>query len=136
MITKEAQEILNKFFNERKEVITQGGTNYIKRLYSEFIEAHPDYAFSLDSFRYRVQQYRQENTMRLAVSRGEFKEAKEAFIKLLDENRDLLTLTHWINEPIIKDFIGKTGIGKAGDMRTVANLRTWMHQYRKRLKRS
>ena len=124
MISKEAQELLYKFFDERKELIKQGGRDYITQLYTEFKSINADFAISLDSFRYRIQKYRQENAIKVASSKEQFKDAREAFIKLLDENQDLLTSKHWINAEQVKDFIS------ANPRAETSNLRRWMHRYK------
>ena len=122
MITKEAQEILYKFFNEKSEVIKEGGTHYIKKLYNEFIELNKNMDWlTLDSFRYRLQIYRHENGMTRATSKERFKEIKEAFIKLLDANPDLLTVKHWICDYRLQEFIS-AGLEN--------NLRRWMNIYK------
>ena len=121
MITKEAQEILYKFLNDKKELIKEGRTHYIKKLYNEFSELNPDLKLSLDSFRYRLQLYRHENGMTLATSKGRFKEIREAFISFLDANPDLLTGKHWIYDDRLQDYI---------DAGFENNLRRWMYIYK------
>ena len=132
MITKEAQEILYKFFNEKSEVIKEGGTHYIKKLYNEFIELNKNMDWlTLDSFRYRLQLYRHENGMTRATSKERFKEIREAFIKLLDANPDLLTVKHWICDYRLQDYIDnglENGIGDS--LNFVNNLRRWMNIYK------
>ena len=59
--------------------------------------------------------------MTLATSKERFKEVKEAFIKLLDANPDLLTVKHWICDYRLQDFID-TGFEN--------NLRRWMNIYK------
>lgn len=132
MINKKAQKLLYKFLNEKKEVIEQGNCYYRLQLYKEFLELNPDFLISLDSFRYRLQQYREKHGLILSRSRAGFKEAQEMFYQMLDENPDLLNNKHWIYDDRVRRFINAEF---KGCHIFENNLRQWMRVYKKKYKK-